>query len=135
MADLGLSETEVKRVMAEADVNGDGEITYAEFVPLAVDLVQAMYAKAEAAQELAAEEAEAAEAAQEFMLHGMSREELEAVMKEVFSKVISPAEATLPSSAAACVGESSGRAIQCGSLCGRRQWAGHPVRQPVWANA
>jgi len=86
MADLGLSETEVKRVMAEADVNGDGEITYAEFVPLAVDLVQAMYAKAEAAQDLAAEEAEAAQAATEFMLHGMSREELEQVMKEVFMK-------------------------------------------------
>jgi len=72
--------------MAEADVNGDGEIGYAEFVPLAVDLVQSMYAKAEAAAELEAEEQEAAAAATEFMLHGMSRDELEAVMKEVFVK-------------------------------------------------
>ena len=86
MADLGLSESEVKNVMAEADVNGDGEITYAEFVPLAVDLVQALYAKAEAANDLAADEEEAKEAATEFMLHGMSREELEGVMKEVFLK-------------------------------------------------
>jgi len=81
-----LSESEVKNVMAEADVNGDGEITYAEFVPLAVDLVQALYAKAEAANDLAADEEEAKEAATEFMLHGMSREELEGVMKEVFLK-------------------------------------------------
>jgi Ca2+-binding EF-hand superfamily protein len=40
MADLGLSDREVKRVMAEADFNDDGEISYAEFIPLAVDLVQ-----------------------------------------------------------------------------------------------
>lgn len=86
MADLGISNAQLKRVMAEADVNGDGEITYAEFVPLAVDLVQALYAKAEAAQELADEEAEAAQAAQDFMLHGMNKEELELVMKEVFMK-------------------------------------------------
>ena len=85
-ADLGLSEAEVKLVMAEADVNGDGEIGYAEFVPLAVDLVQSIYAKAEAAAATAAEELEAATAAQEYMLHGMSREELEAVMKEVLNK-------------------------------------------------
>ena len=86
MADLGLTDTEIKRVMAEADVNGDGEVGYHEFVPLAVDLVQALYAKAEAAQQLAEEEERAAEAASEFMLHGMTREELEQVMKEVFMK-------------------------------------------------
>jgi len=86
IADLGLSDTEIKRVMAEADVNGDGEIGYAEFVPLAVDLVQALYAKAETAAKMAAAEEEAAAAATEFMLHGMTREELEEVMKEVFLK-------------------------------------------------
>ena len=46
--DIGLSEKEAKRVMAEADFNNDGEIEYAEFIPLAVELVQAMYAKMEA---------------------------------------------------------------------------------------
>eukprot|EP00966_Prymnesium_polylepis_P262478 6063215-Prymnesium_polylepis.1 len=45
-----------------------------------------MYAKAEARLEAANEENEAATAAQEYMLHGMGREELEAVMKEVFAK-------------------------------------------------
>ena len=39
MADLGLGTREVQRVMAEADFNSDGEISYEEFIPLAVDLV------------------------------------------------------------------------------------------------
>jgi len=48
--------------------------------------VQAMYAKADARAQTMDEEAEAMQAAQEYMLHGMSRDELEAVMKEVFGK-------------------------------------------------
>ena len=86
MADLGLSDRETKRVMAEADFNDDGEISYEEFIPLAVDLVGSMYAKMEA--EHAREEAEnaAREEAQQYLLHGMTKEEVESVMGEIFAK-------------------------------------------------
>ena len=75
-----------ERVMAEADVNGDGQISYAEFVPVAVDLVQAAYAKADAAAQLEAEADKAGEDARDYLLHGMSKEELERTMKQIFNK-------------------------------------------------
>lgn len=39
-ADLGLNKAQIRTVMMEADVSGDGVIDYEEFVPIAVDLVQ-----------------------------------------------------------------------------------------------
>ena len=86
MADLGLGDKETKRVMAEADFNGDGEIGYEEFIPLAVDLVQTMYAKMEAEAARMADDAEAREEAQNYLLHGMTKEEVEGVMMEIFHK-------------------------------------------------
>ena len=44
-ASLGLSKQEVKMLLAEADENNDGTITYQEFVPLAVETVQTMRLK------------------------------------------------------------------------------------------
>ena len=38
--DLGLNKAQIRTVMMEADVSGDGVIDYEEFVPIAVDLVQ-----------------------------------------------------------------------------------------------
>lgn len=87
MANLGLTNAELTRVMAEADVNHDGEITYAEFVPLAVDVVMSFYARVEKDTAINHEEREARERAHSFMLHGMSKEELEGVMRDVFQKV------------------------------------------------
>jgi len=84
--EIGLDDAEAQRVMAEADVNGDGQISFAEFVPAAVDLVQAVYAKADATQQLEVEADKAGEDAKDFMLHGMSKEELERTMKQVFIK-------------------------------------------------
>ena len=86
MADLGLTDRETKRVMAEADFDGNGEISYNEFIPLAVDLVQSMYAKMEMEQARAQEEDEAREEAKNYLLHGMTKEEVEAVMTEIFMK-------------------------------------------------
>lgn len=86
MADLGLSDRETKRVMAEADFDGNGEISYAEFIPLAVDLVQSMYAKMEMEQARAQEEDDAREEAKNYLLHGMTKEEVENVMMEIFHK-------------------------------------------------
>lgn len=76
-ANLGLSSKEVKRLMAEADENEDGRIEYAEFIPLAIELVQAMYAKMDSAAEKQEQADAAREAAEAHMLHGMPREALE----------------------------------------------------------
>jgi len=85
-ANIPLSKRELTQLLAEADVNNDGEIDYAEFVPLAVELVQGACARAEQAD--ASEEAEAAARvdAETFMLHGMDRAELEKMMMTIFQK-------------------------------------------------
>ena len=44
-ANLGLSKTELDMLLAEADENTDGNVSYAEFVPLAVEIVQVMMVK------------------------------------------------------------------------------------------
>lgn len=85
-ADLGLSKKELRALLAEADVNSDGEIDYAEFVPLATELVQALYAREEMAQAQKQEEVDALQMATQTLLHGMSREELEFLIREVFQK-------------------------------------------------
>jgi len=83
---LPLTESDVRMLMAEADENHDGVIEYEEFVPLAVDLIEAMYAKAAADEEMAVENAEAVETAEDMLLNGMSREQLEETLKGVFEK-------------------------------------------------
>ncbi|KAJ1627192.1 hypothetical protein T492DRAFT_1026734 [Pavlovales sp. CCMP2436] len=85
-ANMGLSPKEVKRILAEADENEDGRIEYTEFIPIAIDLVQAMYAKIDAATEKESLNAAAREAAEVHMLHGMPREALEAIMGDIFHK-------------------------------------------------
>lgn len=72
--------------MAEADFNDDGEVSYEEFIPLAVDLVQSMYAKMEADAAKKADEDDAREEAKNYLLHGMTKEQVESVMMEIFSK-------------------------------------------------
>jgi len=47
-AELGISSHELHLVMAEADDNDDGVIDYDEFVPIALDLIQAFKARAHA---------------------------------------------------------------------------------------
>lgn len=86
MADLGLTEQEMNTLYAEADVNDDGEIEYHEFVPIAVDVVQGLYARMDAQNQKEAEEDEALAAAEDWMLHGMSAQELEAIMIDIFRK-------------------------------------------------
>ena len=86
MADLGLPDKEIKHVMMEADMDDNGEISYEEFIPLAVELVHTMYAKMEAEQQAAQTEEEAREEAKHFLLHGLTKEEVEAIMADIFRK-------------------------------------------------
>jgi len=85
MAEFNLSEREVAAIMAEADVNGDGEVNFSEFVPLAVDLVTSMYARMDAA-DARDREAEEMEMAAVEMLRGRPREEIEAIMTQMFQE-------------------------------------------------
>jgi len=83
-AELGLGKKEIRKIMSEADENDDGVLEYREFVPIMVEIVHGLKAKAEAAasQELAEEEAR--EAVEMHLLHGMPRDELEAMMEGIF---------------------------------------------------
>jgi len=85
-ADLGLSNEDVKRVMSEADEDDDGFINYGEFVPVAVQVLQGYHARRSAMEHHQKDEATARELAMEYLLHGMSREELEATMFRLFQK-------------------------------------------------
>jgi len=85
-ADMGISKSEMRRLMAEADVNDDGEIDYTEFVPLAVDLIQGKNAKRALEEEKAAMEQEERMKAEKFLIHGMDEEDLQKLMKDVFKK-------------------------------------------------
>lgn len=82
--ELGLPSANVRRIMAEADENADGCIEYHEFVPLAVDLIQTLIARQKFEEEKQAREDEAVEKSRLFLLHGMSKEELEDVLTEMF---------------------------------------------------
>ena len=85
-ANLGLDDKQMKLLMAEADSDSDGQIDYFEFVPLAVDLITSLQAKMEVKADEEDEEDRARLAANEYMLHGMSKESLNAVILDVFKK-------------------------------------------------
>jgi len=85
-ADLGLSNPEIRRVLAEADENEDGMIDYHEFVPVAVQVLQGYHARKHAMEHRDEDEKNARELAMDYLLHGMTREELEATMFNLFQK-------------------------------------------------
>jgi len=84
--ELDLDQKDVMKIMAEADENDDGTIEYNEFVPIAVDVVNSIYAKQDFEAEQEGRKEEALEDARDFLLHGMPREELEAMLRDVFMK-------------------------------------------------
>mmetsp|Transcript_12555 Transcript_12555/g.34323 ORF Transcript_12555/g.34323 Transcript_12555/m.34323 type:complete len:457 (-) Transcript_12555:138-1508(-) len=82
--DLGLQVTDMRRLMAEADENADGCIEYHEFVPLAVDVIDTAIAKRRFEESKMEREADAVARSRQFLLHGMSREDLESVLQDMF---------------------------------------------------
>merc|ERR1719498_2373254 len=69
--ELGLPMSDVRRLMSEADENEDGLIDYTEFVPLAVEVIETIYAKRRFDEESAHRQAEATEETEAYLLHGM----------------------------------------------------------------
>ena len=92
---LGLSKKEVRKVLEEADDNGDGVLEYREFMPTMVQVMHAIQAKA-SAQATAREQDEKATAeAEHQLLHGMSKEELESLMSSIFEMADEDGSGTL----------------------------------------
>lgn len=85
-SELQLTKKDIMKIMAEADENEDGLIEYEEFLPLAVDVVEAIWAREDYELENNLRKEDALEDAREFLLHGMPREELEAMLGDVFIK-------------------------------------------------
>jgi Ca2+-binding EF-hand superfamily protein len=85
-SELNLTKKDIMKIIAEADENDDGFIEYAEFAPVAVDVVDSIYAKQDYEMEKQLRKEDALEDAREFLLHGMPREELEAMLGDVFVK-------------------------------------------------
>jgi len=92
---LPLTEKDLTFIVAEVDENQDGVIEYKEFVPLAVDLIESMYAKTTAQIAVAEADAEAHEAALSSLLDGMSQEDLEATLMNVFKQADADGNGTL----------------------------------------
>ena len=84
-AELGLSKKEMRAVMQEADENDDGVLEYAEFVPVMVEIIHGMQARASAVESAEMDAQEARKSVQMHLLHGMPREELENMMRNVFT--------------------------------------------------
>eukprot|EP00742_Colponemidia_sp_Colp-10_P000665 GILJ01000724.1.p1 GENE.GILJ01000724.1~~GILJ01000724.1.p1 ORF type:complete len:441 (+),score=78.51 GILJ01000724.1:39-1361(+) len=82
--DLALKPSDVWRFMAEADENNDGQIDYHEFVPIATEIVQSIFAKMKLQKQKAEKRAQAQMRAEEILLHGLPSDELELVLQNVF---------------------------------------------------
>jgi len=80
---LDFPPDETVRFLAEADMNADGMIEYQEFIPLALQIIQGMYAKKRMEQHMADVEHQA----EDLLVHGMSREELTALVGSIFERM------------------------------------------------
>ena len=76
---------------AEADINGDGCIEYGEFIPIALQIIQTMYAK----KRMQKKEDAVAEAVENALVHGMNKEELTACLESIFREVDADGSGTL----------------------------------------
>jgi len=79
---LDFPPDEINRFLAEADMNADGMIEYEEFIPLAIQIIQGMYAKNRLEQHVANVEAQA----EDILVHGMSKEELTTRIASLFER-------------------------------------------------
>jgi Ca2+-binding EF-hand superfamily protein len=83
---LDISAMDVRMLVAEVDADGDGRIAYQEFVPLAVDLLETLLAarRHDAQQEERKEEA--SKKAEAFLFHGLSKEQLQGTLRDMFEQ-------------------------------------------------
>jgi len=82
---------EIYRFLAEADMNEDGMIEYEEFIPLALQIVQGMYAKKRLEQHIT----DIDQHAEDLLVHGMSRDELTELVGSIFERMDQDGSGTL----------------------------------------
>lgn len=82
--ELDLTVQDLRHIQVYADENGDGMISYQEFVPVALELLQQIFARRQFLEEQAARQQQVAEESAAFLLNGMPREELEAALRAIF---------------------------------------------------
>merc|ERR1719378_343855 len=88
---LDFPKDEVYRFLSEADMNADGMIEYEEFIPLALQIIQGMYAKKRMEQHMS----DVDQHAEDLLVHGMSREELTDLVGSIFERMDSDGSGTL----------------------------------------
>ena len=92
--DFGLSRKEIRILFTQADVNSDGQVDYAEFIPACVELIGIILAK-NAAQKSRIEREETAKQESYSYLRGKSAAEMENMMKHVFKAADQDGNGTL----------------------------------------
>lgn len=90
-ARLEFPPDEILRFLAEADMNEDGMIEYEEFIPLALQIVQGMYAKKRLEQHMV----DVDQHAEDLLVHGMSRDELTELVGSIFERMDQDGSGTL----------------------------------------
>jgi Ca2+-binding EF-hand superfamily protein len=93
--DLGLSDSDIRLLMAEADENDDGVIDYEEFCHIAVDVLHSIYAKMDFEAEQAYRVMNAKEEVSQQLLRGMTEQELKGILEGVFKKADTDGNGTL----------------------------------------
>merc|ERR1719401_1517756 len=80
---LDFPKDQILLFLAEADMNADGMVEYEEFIPLALQIIQGMYAKKRLEQHMS----DVNQHAEELLVHGMSREELTELVESIFRRM------------------------------------------------
>jgi Ca2+-binding EF-hand superfamily protein len=80
--DFKLTDADIRQIMAEADENDDGLIEFGEFIPLALEVMEALYAKSE----LHRQKEQAYAEAEDVLMHGLTQEQFEATLSGIFAK-------------------------------------------------
>merc|ERR1711959_453720 len=83
---LEFTKQDIRKMLMEADENEDGFIDYNEFLPIGVDIVQAIFARREAEAAAQAEADNAEEAARVALIHGMDKEQYRKMLVNYFKE-------------------------------------------------
>jgi Ca2+-binding EF-hand superfamily protein len=78
--ELQFSKQQVQYIMTEADENHDGMIDFNEFQPLLLELAQLLYAKQDVEEKIRENESKV----EDILLHGMNRDDMNALLLECF---------------------------------------------------
>lgn len=91
---LGLRKNDVRRILAEADRDDNGQISYAEFIPVAVSIIETIVAKQRLREQEVRRSQVKAQAANH-VYHGMPADELAEMLAEIFREADADGNGTL----------------------------------------